>query len=135
MPPADATLRAAGETTYWQGAGCSEMETFCPFTSIVPLRAAASPLADTMKSNDPLPCPLADPPSVTHDTPAVADHVQSRVVVTETLPVPPDAAKLEGDAAAVTWHRGVVGAVTDVLVDDPHDRPARAASTTVNAQS
>jgi hypothetical protein len=91
-------------------------------------------LAATVNVNDPVPCPLGELPSASQPAPEDADQVQSRSVVTDTDPFPPVAPKLDGDAAAVTWQRGVVGAVTDVLVEEPHERPTRAASTAVTAK-
>jgi hypothetical protein len=43
-----------------------------------------------------------------------ASHVQSRVVVTVTVPVPPEAGIIvEGELSTVTWHFDDEGAVTD----------------------
>lgn len=125
-PPADATFSAVGDTANWHGAGCSEMANFWPFTSMVAERAATSALAATVNGNDPLPCPLGVPVSATHDALAVADHVQSRSVVTETLPLPPAAGKLAGAPVIVTAQRGGVGPVTEVEVEEPQAMPPRA---------
>ncbi len=98
------------------------------------LREETSVFAATVNANDPLPCPFGELPSVSQAAPAVADQVQSRVVVTVTDPLPPLAPKLVGEALAVTWHPGVVGDVTDVLVEEPQERLKSAANTAVNAR-
>ncbi len=50
----------------------------------------------------PFPCPVVEPASDTQVADAVDDHVQSRVVATETVPEPPDGPKLVGEAVTVT---------------------------------
>jgi hypothetical protein len=125
LPPADAAEMAAGETENEQGAACSETLTFTPLTEMFALRAVTAALAATENGKLPLPCPLVEPESAIQDAPGVAVHVQSRSVVTVTVPLPPEGGKLEGVPAGVTWHRGGVGPATDVEVD-PQATAARA---------
>jgi hypothetical protein len=53
------------------------------------------------------------PVNVTQGAGVDASHVQSRVVVTFSEPVPPAAGTVDGALSTVTWHFADVGDVTD----------------------
>jgi hypothetical protein len=77
-----------------------------------------------------LPCPLASPPSWAHAALLVTLHVQSRFVVSSSVPVaPPDGTFVEREFSTETWHFTVVGAVTpiDVEVQDRVNKARTAA--------
>jgi hypothetical protein len=58
------------------------------------------------------------------------DHVQSRVVVMASVPVPPSAVKLVGAEPTCTWHFTDAGAVTAVDVcEEVQPGPARVKAT------
>jgi hypothetical protein len=84
---------------------------------IAPLRAAGAGFAATVNGIVALPWPLRLPDTVTHETLAATDHAQSRAVVTDTVPLPPEASNDPGALVAATSHLSVVGEVTEVLVD------------------
>ncbi len=94
-------------------------------TEMFALRGATAPLTATEKGKLPLPCPAVPLDSESQDAPAAAVHVQSRSVVTCTDPLPPEAGKLAGDPAIVTWQRGGVALATEVEVAEPHAAAAR----------
>ncbi len=120
MPPEAPTDTVAGVTANEHGAACCETAKFCPLTAMVPFLAETAELAATENWNVPSPWPLVVPESVIHAVPGDADHVQSRVVLTDTLPPPPDAGTEAGEPDTVTWQRdGSFGDVADVAVDDP----------------
>ncbi len=81
-------------------------------------RVDRSLFAATRNPIEPLPCPLVADVKVTQDTADDAVHVQSRVVSTETVPVPPLAGTEETEVDAVTWHFSVVGPLT-LIEEDP----------------
>jgi 3-deoxy-D-manno-octulosonate 8-phosphate phosphatase KdsC-like HAD superfamily phosphatase len=56
-----------------------------------------------------------------------AAHVQSRVALTVSVPVPPDAGTVSTELVTVTPQRGGVGAVTEVF-DEVHDAIETASS-------
>ncbi len=60
-------------------------------TSRVPLRCAGSAFGDTRYETDPLPWPLVGAASTIHGASLVVSHVQSRVVLTVSVPEAPDA--------------------------------------------
>ncbi len=82
------------------GAAGAAWETvkICPATVSVVERAAPL-LAATLKATEPLPVPDAPPVIVTQEAPEVAVQAQPPPADTETVPVPPVAAKfwLEGE--------------------------------------
>ncbi len=90
-------------------------------------RAAGAWFAATPKFTVPLPCPLPELSSEIQDAETVVDHVQSRSVVTVTVPVPPDGPKDAGVPARDTRQRGGVAPVSEVAVDDPQAAAANAA--------
>jgi len=53
------------------------------------------------------------PVNDTHAAALAASHVQSRVVVTLSVPVPPVAGTVDGELSTVTWHLDDEGAVTE----------------------
>jgi hypothetical protein len=63
-----------------------------------------------------------------HDALEFADHVQSLVVATATLPVAPANGAECMVVVAVTWHFELVGATVE-MDDDPHAAAIHAAST------
>ena len=67
----------------------------------------------------PLPCPVVADVSVIQLAAVDAVHVQSRVVVTVTVPALPLAGADDIELFAETWHLAVVGAST-LIDEDPH---------------
>lgn len=102
-----------------QGAASWLIVSAVSLTASVPLRVACSPFDPTLKSTAPLPWPDAGEVIEIHGVEDVADHVQSRVVLTETLPEPPEAGADAIELVAVTWHLTVVGAST-LIEEEPH---------------
>jgi regulatory protein len=65
-----------------------------------------------------LPWPVASPVSCTHVELLVADHVQSRVVLTVSVPVPPPEGMLAVmEFATETWHFATLGDVTPRVLE------------------
>ncbi len=91
------------------------------------VRAVAAGFAATLKPTLPLPWPLPAVVSATQDADAAADQVQSRSVVTVTVPDPPVGPKVAGEPASDTRHRGGVAPVNEVAVEDPQAAAATAA--------
>src|SRR4029078_10006169 len=77
-----------------------------------------------------LPCPLASPPSCAHAALLVTLHVQSRFVVSSSVPVAPaDGTFVEREFSTETWHFAADGAVTPIDVEVQEiARSARAAA-------
>jgi hypothetical protein len=65
----------------------------------------------------------------THDAVVLAAHVQSRVVDTSAVPVPPAAGATCIDVETVTWHFDPVGAVVEID-EEPHANSHGIAATT-----
>jgi hypothetical protein len=77
-----------------------------PPTLIAPLRESVDVLAATVYAMDPSPLPLLPLVIVTQAALEVAAHVQFAGIATDTLPVPPSAAKLALPGARLIVHTG-----------------------------
>lgn len=64
-----------------------------------------------------LPCPFLVPVISIHGAPLDASHVQSRVVVTWSMPVAPAAGALSSELPTPTWHLVLDGALTESSVE------------------
>jgi len=108
-----------------------------PLTPIAPVLGDTTEFAATENWKDPSPCPCVVPDNEIHGAPAVADQVQSRSVLTDTVPLPPDAGNAVGEPDSETWHRdGEVADVRDVppQLDAPMAAATRATSTHARRQ-
>ncbi len=95
----------------------------------MPCRAEGAEFSPTRKATAPSPCPLVPDVIAIHDALVDADHVQSRVVVTSTVPLAPAAGAEVMEPVAETWHFAPLGAVTETEVDpQPAARTARSHS-------
>lgn len=89
---------------------------------MTPLRDTGSVFAETRNPTLPSPWPFAFDVSAIHEACEAAFHVQSRSIVTDTLPVPPAAANLAADDDTFAWHLALVvldGAAMLVEVELP----------------
>lgn len=107
------------------GAAAWRSSTVTAFTVIAPCRSTSLVFGDTEYVTRPSPCPSRGVLTEIQLASAVALHVQSRVVLTVTAPLPPVAGKLEGFVLAMIWQREPEGEVT-VLTDVPPHRTAAA---------
>ena len=84
---------------------------------------------------DASPCPdvLA---SETHPAFAAADHPQSRVAATDSVPAPPASVNVVAELLICTWHFAALGAATpvEVSVDVHPEIPAAATKTKASAE-
>jgi len=90
-PPDADTDEIGGDTVKRQGAASCATATWEPLTSRVPFRDAGTPFGSTRYATVPLPCPLAAEVREIQFTSLDASHVQSRVVVTVSVPLTPAA--------------------------------------------
>jgi hypothetical protein len=90
VPAAEPTSRLFGEIEYEHGmtAACVTVKV-CPAIASVPFREPAL-FAATRNPTEPLPVPELPEVIVTHEALLAAVHAHPAVVVTFTLPVPPD---------------------------------------------
>jgi hypothetical protein len=127
----------AGVTLKRQGAASCSTITWILLTSIVARRAAGSGFALRRYGTAPSPWPLFDDIRLIHVDAVVAAHVQSRAVVTESVPsVPADDAEPESEFATVTSHRDVVGAVSEMFDDAlPHESASSESTHAANSRA
>ena len=128
VPPDADTDEVMGDTVKRHGAASCATVTCVPLTSSVPLRDAGAALASTRYETVPLPCPLPAEVRAIQFTPLDASHVQSRVVVIVSEPLPPPAGAVAIELSTETEHFGVLGDVVEIVVARPHDPAAMAAS-------
>jgi hypothetical protein len=130
MPPPDAdTDEVAGVTVNLHGAASCVIVSWVPLTSSVPRRTAGAAFPSTRYETVPLPWPVAVDVRAIQFTPLVASQVQSRVVVTDSVPFAPAAGGDIVEPSTVTWHLAALGDVEEIDVARPH----AAAVTTANA--
>ena len=101
-PPAAAIETVDGETANVHGAGCSEIVKVSPLTAMAPVLGETTELAATENWKAPSPCPFVVPDNEIHEAPETADQVQSRSVLTDTVPVPPDGGNAAGARPGVS---------------------------------
>jgi hypothetical protein len=89
VPPAAVGVRADGLTTKVHGAASVTVNVFVAIINVA-VRAAPVAFAATLKLTVPFAEPLDPPVTVTQLPPPVVVHAQPDVVVTATVPVPPD---------------------------------------------
>src|SRR3954469_3820673 len=77
----------------------------------------------------PSPCPVAPEVMLIHAASVEALHEHSRATLTDTVPVPPPAAKLGEPLVTVAWQRDAVGPATFVTGELPRPLAALAAPT------
>jgi hypothetical protein len=119
-PPVGGTVALDGVKLYRHGAGSWAMVRLVSLTATVPVRCAGSAFGETAYVIDALPCPDAGAARAIQDALLVADHVQSRVVVTDRVPEPPEEeTEFPTEFVTETWHFTPGGAVT-LMEDDPH---------------
>ncbi len=118
-PPAAPTLVLVVVTVKRHGAGSCSMEIWSSLTTIAPRRADRSGFGSTRKSTVPPPWPVAPDVIAIHAALLDADHVQSRVVSTVTVPEAPLAGADPIELVAATSHFGALGAAT-LTDEDPH---------------
>jgi hypothetical protein len=122
-PPVGGTVALDGVKLYRHGAGSCAMVRLVSLTATVPLRCAGSAFGETAYVTDALPCPDNGAARTIQDAWLFADHVQSRVVVTDSVPEPPDeGTELPTEFVTDTWHFTPVGAFTSTE-DEPHAAP------------
>src|SRR6478672_1270192 len=96
------------------GAACSLSCTVCPSTVKLATRTCGTVFADTVYETDAPPWPLGVA-TETQSALLLTDHVQSRVVSIDSVPVPPPSGYDDDEARTPNWHFCVEDAVT--LVD------------------
>ena len=126
-PPLADTVVFNGATVKRQGAASCSSSTCVLLTSIVARRWAGFGFAVIRYAILPSPCPFLVAVRLIQSEVVAADHVQSRAVVTESVPsIPADGAAAESEFATLTSHFGEVGEVSEMLED------ARPHATTIN---
>lgn len=88
-PPAAGTPVCDAAAVKWHGAASWETSIDASLTDSEPRRATGSALGATRNDTVPSPCPVASEVIEIHDALEFADHVQSLVVATATLPFAP----------------------------------------------
>ena len=116
-PPPAGTDTVDGSTLNVQGAPCCVMSTRFWLTSTAPVRAAAAVFAAAAKVTVPGPWPFAPPVIVIHPAWLVAVHEHSRLMLTETDPLPPSPGGLSPVPDRLTAHFADEGPVTFVEVE------------------
>ncbi len=115
-----------------QGAPASLIVSRSVPTSSAAVRAPGVGFAATENEMFASPWPFCPPDSDTQLVSEATDHVQSRVVDTAIVPVPPAAGKEDGDVVAETAHLLEEGATTEVVVE-PQRLNSRAALSKTSA--
>ncbi len=127
VEPDAETVALAGETLNRHGAASCDTAMGEPLTSMAPCRGEGCALGSTRYETVPLPCPDADEVIAIQLASLAAAHVQSRVVVTSSVPDAPFDGTDVVVAPSETWHFGASGAVVEILVD-PHAACSRVAT-------
>jgi len=104
-------------------------------TVSVPRRIEGSTLVPTRYPTAPLPWPVVSPVNVTQAAALAASHVQSRVVVTVRVPLPPVAGIIGGELSTVTWHFDDEGPVTDRSAELQAAAPIASIAATTNRRA
>lgn len=114
------------------GALDCRMGTCSPLIAIAAWRATGSGFAVTRYATVPSPWPFWPDVSSTQAAWLLAVHVHSRDTPTDTVPVPPEAVKLDDGVPTEIWQRVAVGPVTVVFADNPPHAAAMVARTQTN---
>lgn len=118
VPPLTGTDAVSGETVKRHGTASCVTLICVLLTSRRPRRCTASVFGDTRYWTVAFPCPVASPVTIAHATLLAAVHVQSRAVVSSSVPdAPANGTEPVNEFSTETWHLTAVGAVRSVELD------------------